>query len=75
MPRPKLTGMENFVKTGCVVFEISDRIDKETRTDRFTDRHVHRNTSHPYQGRSKVKRDINKNVFTSMSSIALHYAA
>jgi len=37
---------EKFVKLGHVVFEI------RKRTDRQTDRHVHRSTSHPYLGRS-----------------------
>jgi len=40
-PRPQLTCTENFVKFGRVVFEICERTDKLTNT------HAHRNTSHP----------------------------
>jgi len=37
MPRPKLTCMENFVKTGRAVFEICQRTDRRGQTDLQTD--------------------------------------
>jgi len=42
--RPGVTRTDDFVKFGHAVFEICERTDKQT------DRHVHRNTSHPPEG-------------------------
>ena len=44
---------ENFVKSGRVVFEICERIDRQT--DRHNTENTHLNSLHPYLGRSNPK--------------------
>jgi len=46
--RPHSTLTENLVKFGPVVFEIYQQTDRQTKTDKQTGRHSHRNTSHPF---------------------------
>jgi len=51
----QVTSTDKFVQFGHVFFEICER------TDRKTDRHADRNTSHPFRRRSNIHR-VSKNV-------------